>query len=175
MKSPSPTRVVLLGMMGSGKSSVGRALAERTGWPFVDNDALVERASGRTARQLLAEAGEDAMREAEASALRTGLGLAPPVIVATAAGTVLDPEARELIDAAGFVIWLRAPAETLAARAVGSEHRPWLDGDAAGWFRTTLAERSSLYAAVADLEVDTGVTSPGAAADAILAGLPAGS
>jgi hypothetical protein len=58
---------------------------------------------------------------------------------------------------------------------VGSEHRPWLDGDAADWFRTTLAERSSLYAAVADLEVDTGVNSPGAAADAILAGLPAGS
>jgi len=173
VKSPSPPRVVLLGMMGSGKSSVGRALAERTGWPFVDNDALVERVTGRTARQLLAEAGEDAMREAEASALRTGLGLAPPVIVATAAGTVLDPEARALIDAAGFVVWLRAPAEKLAARAVGSEHRPWLDGDAAGWFRTTLAERSSLYAAVADLEVDTGANSRGAAADAILAALPA--
>jgi shikimate kinase len=174
-RDPVPRRVVLLGMMGSGKSSVGRALAERTGWPFVDNDAAVERATGRTARQLLAEAGEGAMREAEASALRAGLGLAPPVIVATAAGTVLDPEAGALIDAAGFVVWLRAPAETLAARAAGSEHRPWLDGDAVGWFRVTLAERSSLYAAVADLEVDTGSNSPGAAADAILAALPAGS
>jgi shikimate kinase len=174
-RDPVPRRVVLLGMMGSGKSSVGRALAERTGWPFVDNDALVERATGRTARQLLAEAGEGAMREAEASALRAGLGLAPPVIVATAAGTVLDSEARARIDAAGFVVWLQASAETLAARAAGSEHRPWLDGDAEGWFRVTLAERSSLYAAVADLEVDTGSNSPGAAADAILAALPAGS
>ena len=64
-------RIVLLGMMGSGKSSVGRALSDRTGWPFVDNDALVERATGRTARQLLAEEGEGPMRAAlRASALR---------------------------------------------------------------------------------------------------------
>jgi shikimate kinase len=174
MTKPSPTRVVLLGMMGSGKSSVGRALAERSGWPFVDNDALVERATGRTARQLLAEVGEAAMRQAEASALRTGLSLAPPVIVATAAGTVLDPETRALIGGAGFVVWLRAPAETLAARAAGAEHRPWLDGDPLSWFRTTLAAREPLYASVADFEVDTGASTPGAAADAILAALPAG-
>jgi shikimate kinase len=174
MTEPSPTRVVLVGMMGSGKSSVGRALAERTGWPFVDNDVLVERATGRTARQLLAEAGEGAMREAEASALRTGLTLVPPVIVATAAGTVLDPETRPLIGAAGFAVWLRAPAETLAARAAGAEHRPWLDGDALGWFRTALAAREPLYASITDLEVDTGSSTPGAAADAILAALPAG-
>jgi shikimate kinase len=173
MTDLSPIRIVLLGMMGSGKSSVGRALAERTGWPFVDNDALVQDATGRTARQLLVEVGEGAMREAEALALRTGLALAPPVIVATAAGTVLNPETRELIDAAGFVVWLRADAETLAARAAGAEHRPWLDGDAVGWFRSTLAAREPLYATVADLEMDTGSSRPGAAADAIVAALSA--
>src|SRR5690606_33137985 len=131
---PELRRVVLVGMMGSGKSSVGRALSRRTGWPFVDNDALVRRASGRTARQLLAEQGEEAMRRAEARARHDGLAMPPPVIVATAAGTVLDPDQRDALRRAGLVVWLRAPAGVLAARAVGAAHRPWLEEDAPGWF-----------------------------------------
>ena len=165
-------RIVLLGMMGSGKSSVGEALSRRSGWPFVDNDALVERATGQTARELLARSGEAAMRAAEAAALRTGLSLPAPVIVATAAGTVRDAENRERIDGSGFVVWLRAPAEILAARAVGAEHRPWLDDDPVGWFRNALDERTGLYREVADLEVDTSSTHPDATAEEILAALP---
>jgi shikimate kinase len=168
---PEPRRVALLGMMGSGKSSVGRALAARTGWPFLDNDALVERATGRTARQLLAEAGEEAMRAAESAAMRAGLTTAPPVIVAGAAGTVLDPSDRARLAADAFVVWLRATPEVLAARAVGAAHRPWLEADPVGWFRRTAAERDSLYAAVTDLEVDTGAVAPDAAAAAIIAAL----
>lgn len=155
-------------MMGSGKSCVGGALSERTGWPFVDNDALVERVTGMTARQLLEERGADAMREAEAAALVAGTGIEPPVIVATAAGTILDPDNRTLIASAGFVAWLRAPASVLAARAVGAAHRPWLDDDAVGWFERALAERDPLYDAVADLEVDTSTATPTDAAEAIL-------
>jgi shikimate kinase len=162
-------RVVLVGMMGSGKSSVGRAMAARTGWPFVDNDALVERATGRTARRLLAEEGEAAMRAAEAAALRAGLALPPPVIVAVAAGTVLDPGDRQLTSRRGYVVWLRAPAEVLAARAVGAEHRPWLDDDAVAWFRRTLQERDPLYSSMADLEVDTSRVPPDEAAERIVA------
>ena len=169
-----PTRVVLLGMMGSGKSSVGIALAKRTGWPFIDNDALVEQATGHTARELLATRGEEAMREAESAALRTGLTMPPPAIVATAAGTILEAGDRAQIKQGGFVVWLRADAETLAARAVGAEHRPWLDRDPVGWFQTALEERTPLYAAVADMVVDTGTARPDAAAEAIVTRLSAG-
>jgi shikimate kinase len=161
-------RVLLLGMMGSGKSSVGRALASRTGWPFVDNDELVERATGRTARQLLAERSEGAMRAAESAALREGIALAPPVVVATAAGTILDAEDRATLAAGGFVVWLSAPAEVLASRAVGAAHRPWLDDDPEAWFRRVVAERDSWYRAVADLEIDTSRTEPDDAAAAIV-------
>ncbi len=154
--------------MGSGKSSVGRALQSRTGWPFVDNDALVERVTGMTARHLLEERGADAMRRAEAGALVAGLEMAPPVIVATAAGTILDARTRDRIRAEGFVVWLRAPASVLAARAVGAEHRPWLEDDPIGWFERTIAERDPLYASVADLEVDTAAAGPDEAAESIL-------
>ncbi|CAN5769335.1 shikimate kinase [soil metagenome] len=170
-RSQRATRILLIGMMGSGKSSVGRALAARTGWPFLDNDALVERASGRTARQLLADEGEAALREAESAALDAGLGVEPPSIIGVAGGVLLKPVDRRRVAADGFVVWLRAPAEVLAARAVGAEHRPWLDGDAVAWFRRTLAERGPLYAEVSDLEVDTAASTPSEAAEAIVAAL----
>ena len=159
-------------MMGSGKSSVGRALSETTGWPFADNDELVERATGRTARELAAEGGEPALRAAESAALREGLRLPAPVIVATAAGTVLDAEDRRLIEDGGFVAWLRAPAPVLAVRAAGSAHRPWLDSDPVGWMEAALGEREGHYAAIADLEVDTVDTPPAEAARLIAERLP---
>jgi shikimate kinase len=167
-----PRRILLVGMMGSGKSSVGRALAERTGTPFIDNDVLVERATGRTARQL-AQEGESALRAAESAALREGLAVEPPAIIGVAGGAVLDPEDRELIREGGFVVWLRAPADVLAARAAGAEHRPWLDGDTEGWFRRAVAERDPLYAEVSDLEIGTGSTTPAEAAEAIASALRA--
>lgn len=168
-----PIRIVLLGMMGSGKSSVGRALARRTGWPFIDNDALVERATGLSARELLGVRGEDALRAAESDALRAGLAIPPPAIVATAAGTVLRRTDRDRIDDGGFVVWLHAPAEVLAGRAVGSAHRPWLDDDPVAWFARTIEEREPLYRAVADLEIDTHATDPEAAAERVLEPLSA--
>jgi len=165
------TRILLIGMMGSGKSSVGRALAERTGWPFRDNDALVERASGRTARQLLKDEGEATLREAESAALRAGLAVEPPAIIGVAGGVLLDARDRQRIADGGFVVWLSASPEVLAVRAAGAEHRPWLDGDAVGWFRRTMAERDSRYAEVADLRVDTAASKPSEAAGAIVAAL----
>lgn len=165
-------RILLVGMMGSGKSSVGRALAARTGIPFVDNDALVERATGRTAREL-AEGGEAALRAAESAALREGLAVDPPAIIGVAGGAVLNPDDRQRIREGGFVVWLRASAEVLAIRAAGAAHRPWLEGDSEGWFRRTVEERDPLYAGVSDLEIDTGTATPDEAADAIAAALAA--
>lgn len=164
-------RILLIGMMGSGKSSVGRALAERTGWPFLDNDALVERATGQTACQLLATDGEARLREAESAALAEGLAVEPPAIIGVAGGVLLAARDRRRIGDGGFVAWLRASPEILAGRAAGAEHRPWLDGDAIGWFRQTIAARGPLYASVSDIEIDTGTTTPAQAADAIVTGL----
>lgn len=176
MASPTPippVRIVLLGMMGSGKSSVGRALATRTGWRFVDNDALVEAATGRTARELLEERGEPAMRQAEAAALEHAVGMPPPVVVATAAGTVLDPANRRLIDGGGFVVWLNAPAGVLAERAADGAHRPWLEDDPVGWFQSAKAERDGHYAAISDLEIPTHEMRPDEAAERIVAAISA--
>jgi shikimate kinase len=173
-KAMAPPRVVLLGMMGSGKSSVGRALADLTGWPFVDNDALVEAETGRTARQLLAERGVEAMRAAEGAALRRGLTIEPPAIIATAAGTVLDPAHRRLIDGAGYNVWLTAAPEVLAKRAAGAAHRPWLDDDPVAWFREAAATRDPLYRSVSDLVIDTAQLPPAAAARRIREALSAG-
>jgi shikimate kinase len=158
---PHSRPILLVGMMGSGKSTIGRALAERTGWPFIDNDALVERRTGRTARDLL-DGGLDALRWAESRALRDGLAEAPPVIVGVAAGVVMDPKDRRAMRD-GIVVWLRARPETLARRvlaALGDEegsHRPWLAGgpDAAlAWLRETSRDRRALFESIATITVD---------------------
>ncbi len=164
----APVRILLIGMMGSGKSSVGRELATRTGWPFADNDTLVQRATGSTARGLLAQSGEPGLRRAEAEALAVALSLPPPVIAAVAAGTVLDAGNRRAISGAGFVVWLRAPVGVLVARSADADHRPWLEGDASGWFEAALAERGPLYARLADLELDTSDLDPAGATARIL-------
>jgi len=159
-------------MMGSGKTTVGRLLSRATGWPYVDNDELVRRATGATARELLATHGEPRMREAEAEALRLGLTLPAPVIVGAAAGTVLDASNRAELVARATVVWLHAPVETLVARARDAEHRPFVDGAAMDWMRAAAAEREPLYRAVADVSVDTGHGSPADAARVIRAHLP---
>jgi shikimate kinase len=150
-----PCRVLLIGMMGSGKSTIGRLLAEATGWPYADNDELVVRTAGGTPRSLLADHGEAAMRRAESEALAAGIGLPPPAIVGVAAGVILDAADREALRGGGVVIWLRASADELAARAAGAAHRPWLDTDPRAWMTAALLEREPLYASVADHVVDT--------------------
>ena len=150
-----PCRVLLIGMMGSGKSTIGRHLADATGWPYVDNDDLVLRDHGTTPRRLLAERGEAAMRRAESEALAAGIAVPPPAIVGVAAGVILDEADREALRDGGIVVWLKAGADELALRAAGAEHRPWLDDDPVAWMKATLAEREPLYASVADHVVET--------------------
>lgn len=151
-----PCRVLLLGMMGSGKSTVGRLLSERLGWPYHDNDALLEAATGRTARQLLRD-GLAALRHGEAEAMRQALAVSPPCIAGIAAGVVLDRPSRDLLAVSGTVVWLRARPDTLATRASADPlaHRPWLDGDPTAWMRAASSERDLLFAGVADLVVAT--------------------
>lgn len=163
-----PCRVILVGMMGSGKTTIGRVLAEVTGWPYVDNDELVRSLHGATPRQLLADRGEAVMRQAESAAVALGMESPPPSIVGIAAGTILDPSNRERLRGGGIVVWLRADAPALEARAIGAEHRPWLDSGGVAWIRETTAERDPLYASVAHLTIDTDAGSPQDAASELL-------
>ena len=165
-----PCRVVLLGMMGSGKTRLGLALAARTGWAYHDNDRLVIEATGRTARELLSE-GHAELRDAETRALLTGLDMPPPAIIAAAAGVVLDDGARQAIASRGLSVWLRAAPQVLAARAIGGAHRPWLDENPAGWMERAAAERAPLYRSVAEHEVDTGSAGPSELATEVVAWL----
>jgi shikimate kinase len=150
-------------MMGSGKSTIGRLLSEATGWHYIDNDELVRRAHGTTARALLAERGEPTMRRAESDALALGLELPPPAIVGVAGGVILDPLDRDRLRAGAIVVWLRADAALLESRAIGADQRPWLDTSGASWLRRAVGEREPLYASVADLVLDTATGSPATA------------
>jgi shikimate kinase len=167
-------RVVLVGMMGSGKSSIGRELAARTGWPYHDNDDLLETATGQTAKQVLADGGEAALRAAEERALVEGLRIPPPTVIAVAAGTVTSAANRDRLRRAGFVVWLDAAPEVLAARAVGGGHRPWLDDDPVAWFSRVHRERAPWYRDVAVLRIDTGALDVDGSVDAIVRDLSAG-
>jgi shikimate kinase len=141
-------------MMGSGKSTVGRALADRTGWPYVDNDELLDELVGATPKEILARDGEVALRQAESAALRRGLETEAPRIVGVAAGTVIDADNRAALTDGGAVVWLRATPQTLEKRSMGAAHRAWLEEGGAAWIRETAAERDPLYASVADLIID---------------------
>jgi shikimate kinase len=149
-----PCRVVLVGMMGSGKTTMGRLLATRTGWRYADNDELLHDLVGKTPRELLAEGGEEVLRESESAALRLGLRSPEPSIVATAAGTILDPANRRALGEAGLVVWLKASPATVQRRATGAAHRAWLETGGEAWIRDAIARRDPLYASVADLTLE---------------------
>src|SRR4051794_12106273 len=111
-------RIVVLGMMASGKTTVGRELARVLGRPYLDNDELLERATGRTARAIARDGSTTSMRAAERAALEEAGRIDRPVVVGAAGGTVLDPADRALLRKTGRVVWLRALPQTLLARVL---------------------------------------------------------
>ncbi|HEX6475242.1 MAG TPA: shikimate kinase [Candidatus Limnocylindria bacterium] len=163
-----PDRVVLVGMMGCGKTTVGRLLSERLGRPFHDNDAMLRQLFDATPRELLAAGGEEAMHSAEQSVLRAALAMPPPSVLAAAGGTILDPEARAELADSGMVVWLRVTGQTVHRRSAAGAHRPWPDADRAGWIAQAVEARDGLYREVADLVLDADARTPQALADHIL-------
>ena len=163
-----PCRLVLIGMMGSGKSTVGALLAERTGWPFLDNDALMQRLYGATPREVLAAGDEASLLAAEVHALEAGLASPPPSIVAAAGGTIVDVGARALLAEAGIVAWLQVTPETVLHRSAGGGHRPWPEADRDAWIRRAISERDALYRSVASLDLAADDAAPSSIADRIL-------
>lgn len=147
-------RILLVGMMGAGKTTVGRALAARLGYPYFDSDEQVEQRTGRTVPELFAEQGEAAFRAEERRALAEAATSDGPAVVSVAGGAVLDPENRSLIRQAGTVVWLRAGTATLAGRVGDGAGRPLLGDDPAAALARISEGRASIYAEVSDLVVD---------------------
>lgn len=147
--------LVLVGMMGAGKTTAGTLAAAALGRPFLDSDAEIEARTGRTVRDIFAHEGEPAFRRLESDVVRAALAGAEPAVIAAAGGTVLDPENRAAMRGAGTVVWLRAKPGVLAERAVVGGHRPLLDDDAATTLTRLAAEREPLYLEVADEVIET--------------------
>ena len=168
------TRVLLVGLMASGKSTVATAIGALTGWPCLDNDTLLERGTGRTAAQLLDQEGEEALRAAESDVLTLLLAMPGPFVAGVAAGTILDPHDRERMREGGHVVWLKVSVDTLAQRVGQQERRAWLDADPGEVLRVMAAEREPLYAELAHqvLEMDT-LTPARAAREVVKAVRPA--
>jgi shikimate kinase len=146
--------IVLVGFMGSGKSSVGRQLARRFGAPFVDVDERIESAAGSPIRDLFAREGEPAFREREKAALRDALSVKGRVI-ATGGGAFSDEENRVLLRSYAPVVYLEAAVETLLGRLAGDLGRPLLrGGDREEVVRELLSRRDPWYR-TADITVRT--------------------
>ena len=147
--------VWLIGMMGSGKSAVGRRLAERRNVAFVDTDDEVEAEAAETIAELWDSQGEDAFRDIEERHVRRLAGR--EAVVATGGGAVLRPENVEQMRASGTVVWLRAPVDELSRRVGTGTSRPLLSGLSTQERLTALLdERRSLYESAAHHVVETG-------------------
>jgi shikimate kinase len=155
--------VYLVGMPGSGKSTVGPVLAERLGVPFVELDAEIERADGRTVPEIFEQAGEARFRELEAAAL-TDAAARDPSVVSCGGGVVLEPANRVTLRATGVVVFLSVPLEVLAGRVAPAEDRPLIRHE--GDLERLLAERERLYREFAAHVVD-GSAPPQDVAEAI--------
>jgi shikimate kinase len=152
----SGPRVLLLGMMGAGKTSVGEALAARTGWAYRDNDSLVAEISGVPPAELLERAGVDALRDAESAALRRAEADPGPLVAGVAGGVVERPDDVELLRSTNaLVVYLQAPVEVLVERVGDGAGRPFLQPDPETALRRLFDGREPLYREVADLVVDT--------------------
>jgi shikimate kinase len=160
--------LLLVGMMGSGKTTVATLLGERTGRPVRDSDAEVERSTGRTVVEIFADEGEGAFREQERLVLERALQEREPAVIAVAGGAVLDPRNRAAMHEGGTVVWLRAELATLAERVGDGRGRPLLAGDAAAELARLSAVRAPLYAELADVTVDVDRATPEEVADSVL-------
>jgi shikimate kinase len=152
--------VLLVGMAGSGKSTVASLLAACLDRPWVDTDEEVERRTGKTVEAIFLADGEAAFRDEERRVLALALAADTPSVIAVAGGAVLDAGNRRLIGRSGTVIWLRAGTETLIARLGDASGRPLLAADLPAALRELDRARRPLYVEVADAVIDVDSHSP---------------
>ncbi len=160
--------VLLVGMMGSGKSTIGRIVADRMRRPFRDSDEEVERRARRSVPAIFALRGEPAFRAEERAALCSALASHVPSVIAVAGGAVLDPETRSRLRSAGVVVWLDVAPHVLTARVGAGVGRPLLDPDPAGVLERLDALRRPVYRELSDVVVRAGGRRPEALAEDVV-------
>ena len=172
--------VALIGMMGAGKTSIGKRLATRLEVPFADADHEIEAAAGMTVAEIFAKYGEPEFRRLERSVIARLLGEAPHVL-ATGGGACMDDTTRAAMKASAFIIWLKAPVDILLGRVrkrqgpdnAGNQTRPLLaNDDMRGTLERLLAAREPVYA-TADMILESGDEPHAVLLDKIVAALTA--
>ena len=160
--------IVLVGMMGSGKTTVGRRIAARLELPFVDADVEIEKAAAKTIAEIFAEHGEAYFRDGERRVIARLLAEGPQVL-ATGGGAFMNAETRASVRAQAVSVWLKADPEVLIQRLRRKTNRPLLaNGDPEGTIRRLVAERYPVYAD-ADITIDSRDVPHDVAAEEIVA------
>jgi shikimate kinase len=163
------THLVLIGMMGVGKSTVGRIVAAELDRPLFDSDEMIEERTGRTVREIWETDGEPAFRTLETDTLLEALSEPEPSVIAAAGGVVLTERNREALQTSdAHVVWLIADVDVLVDRVRNGGHRPLLDDDPEATLRRLYAVRAPLYKEVADAIVSVDHRSPTEVAKAVL-------
>mgnify|MGYP002779053109 CR=1 FL=1 len=169
---PLDRTVALVGLMGVGKTSVGRRLAQTLDLPFRDADEEIEAAAGHSVSDIFAELGEGEFRAGERRVITRLLG-EPPHVLATGGGAFMNAETRALLLERAVVVWLKADLDVLVKRVSRKDSRPLLrNRDPREVLEQLMADRYPVYAE-AHLTVETGDTPHGAAVDAVLNALRA--
>ena len=170
MSSEPVRHLVLIGLMGAGKSTVGELCAQRLGRPFVDTDRIVEMQTGQSVAEIFTTGGEREFRALEKQAVADACASPAPLVISCGGGAVLDPDGRKCMRASGVVVWLRANPEELAARVRKNLHdRPLLPTTGAEQELARLEElRGPAYEATAHASVDTSGRSVDEVVDTVL-------
>ena len=165
-----PKNIVLVGFMGSGKSTVGRELHQRLGYPLIDMDQVIEQRAGKSISSIFEQLGEDAFRQMETSLLEElNVPNLQRRIISTGGGVVTRAENRSLLRGLGYVVWLHAPLAVIFDRTGRNRDRPLLDTeDPAARIRALMDLRKPLYEEVSHLKVDTAGLDCGELATGIL-------
>ncbi len=165
-----PENIVLIGFMGCGKSTVGRELHHRLGYPLVDMDQIIEQRVGKPITEIFADDGESVFRDMETALLRElSDPAAPRRIISTGGGVVGRAENRALLRNLGYVVWLHAPAAVILKRTAKNHSRPLLHTeDPAAKIQALMEEREPLYQETAHLKLDTAGLQCGELATGIL-------
>jgi shikimate kinase len=148
--------VVLIGLTGSGKTTIGKRLAKHLNCTFVDTDDVVFETTGLSVREIFEQQGEDSFRDYETRVLETIFADVTPKVIAAAGGVVLAEHNRHVIrNSKSYVVWLDTEPSNLLKRVSAGGHRPLLDDDAPATLMAMSEERRDLYAELADVRVDT--------------------
>ena len=152
-----PRNIVLIGLMGCGKSTIGRKLQTLLGYPLVDTDQLIEEKAGTSIAEIFARRGEPYFRELESAVLQElSAPGTPRRIIATGGGIIGRKANRKLLSQLGYVVWLQAPVVVILQRTARNRDRPLLQTEnPREKIERLLAERSPLYHEIADLELET--------------------